>query len=478
MRSAERIDPRILAQGGGGDQRAQNQPLKCAATAERHVHLSCGKRASGIHDHLVQSQSLALVDGDGPGESQRVLAEGAEDLSLDLAGILLEPVADVLPDFLMQRVVRSGVAERDRDLGSTDLPHGGEFAVVVGASLDVVADEHDLCADFDLEHSIAGIERLRELTGDLGRKGMRAVGERREFRCVDAVGLMVVGGQQDKAWLLRREVRIVTLPKQPLIVRIEPAMPDVLEEREKARIALTIDSLQLDARRIQLRPHESVEEVGTSIVVPQDSPFRLPRHRRQLMDVADEDHLYIAERLRDSSHFAQREVDRIEGIAARHADLVDDEQVELAKHSNLLRAQAQILSQQAAIRGDAGIHGIIGRHEASEWQAEHGMQGDAAGVDGRDAGRRHHHDVLLRALHELAQQARLARAGPPGHEAMLAGVQGELLGQLEFGVTHGDSVIGHAGGGRRDRHPRFRPAPRPWGGFYRPSAIRPAKWVP
>lgn len=170
VRGAESIYSPILAQGTGRDERVQNNTLERAATAERDVHLSRRERAAGVDYHPVQGQPLALVNRDCPSEAQWVLAERTEDSSYDLARALVDPVADVLPRFAMQRVVRAGVPESYRDVLITDSLYSSELPVVVRAPLAVVADEHDLGTDFDFEHPIAGEERVRKVASNLRRK--------------------------------------------------------------------------------------------------------------------------------------------------------------------------------------------------------------------------------------------------------------------------------------------------------------------
>src|SRR5687767_545618 len=117
-------------------------------------------------------------------------------------------------------------------------------------------------------------------------------------------------------------------------------------------VALPVNRLELDLRRIELLPNQGIEEVGTAVVALQYVPFRLPRDRRQLMHVADQQDLYVAERLAILADGAQNQVDRIERVTTHHADLIDDEQVHLPKHLQFFPAQAMLAQQPMTVRRD------------------------------------------------------------------------------------------------------------------------------
>ena len=83
---------RVLGNWGG-----QHYAFKCAAAAQRHIHLSGCKRLSGIDDGMLEGESLALVDGDGPCQPQGILLKGALHLGHDFLGLRIEHIFGVLP---------------------------------------------------------------------------------------------------------------------------------------------------------------------------------------------------------------------------------------------------------------------------------------------------------------------------------------------------------------------------------------------
>ena len=77
--------------------RRQHQALKTATTAQCHIHLTGSKRAASIDDGTIESQSLTLMNGYCPSQTQRILLKLSEHLSLYLLSLLVHRVALVLP---------------------------------------------------------------------------------------------------------------------------------------------------------------------------------------------------------------------------------------------------------------------------------------------------------------------------------------------------------------------------------------------
>src|SRR5262249_52009480 len=100
-------------------------------------------------------------------------------------------------------------------------------------------------------------------------------------------------------------------------------MTDVIEQRKKARVALPIDRLELDLRRVQPWPDEGIEEVWTGVIVLEHTPFGIFRHRRQLMHIPDQHSLHTAEGVLATADAPEDEIDRIERVASHHADFID-----------------------------------------------------------------------------------------------------------------------------------------------------------
>ena len=66
-----------------GDSGPQHDPFKTLAAAEGDIDLPVREGGLGINDGSFKSQTLALVDGDGPGELEGILSERAQNLLVD-----------------------------------------------------------------------------------------------------------------------------------------------------------------------------------------------------------------------------------------------------------------------------------------------------------------------------------------------------------------------------------------------------------
>ena len=77
--------------------RDEDEPLGTAKTGEGYVGLARGEDRLEVDGRPLEGQSLALVYGDGPGQAQRVVPEGADDLGLHVPRLLVEAVALVVP---------------------------------------------------------------------------------------------------------------------------------------------------------------------------------------------------------------------------------------------------------------------------------------------------------------------------------------------------------------------------------------------
>ena len=122
----------VADDGRSGNGRSQHQPFQSLASAQCHIHLSVGKRGGCINDGLLERQSLALVYGDGPGQSQRVLAEGAFNLFAYLLGRFVQCVAAIGP-FARLYVEGGSVVASHHDVAGCDCLHVAYLSVVVAS---------------------------------------------------------------------------------------------------------------------------------------------------------------------------------------------------------------------------------------------------------------------------------------------------------------------------------------------------------
>ena len=70
---------------GSPYRRLHDYTLQRTAAGQRHIDLSEGKCRSGIYDHIVECESLTLMDCYRPGNPERDLAEGSYHVLADFA---------------------------------------------------------------------------------------------------------------------------------------------------------------------------------------------------------------------------------------------------------------------------------------------------------------------------------------------------------------------------------------------------------
>ena len=183
-----------LAQGS-----LEGDAFERGTTGEGDIGLSAseGAAASEVDGDLLEGESLTLVDGDGPCQTDGELGIGAEQLFLDLLFFLVEGVAHVLPHLAFDVVrlsVFGGDAYHSFFLG--DVLDGAQCAVHPALVL-VVLDEDDLCARLQLQFDGCGYGGLREVALDGAEEGGGVARQGRESLFVDVIDDVAAGGQRD-----------------------------------------------------------------------------------------------------------------------------------------------------------------------------------------------------------------------------------------------------------------------------------------
>ena len=91
------VDGIVVDQCVGSDARFQYKTFKRSATAEGDIYLSMSEGLPRINNDLVEGKALALVDGDGPCQTQRYLGEAANFVFLNLLILSVDSVLHILP---------------------------------------------------------------------------------------------------------------------------------------------------------------------------------------------------------------------------------------------------------------------------------------------------------------------------------------------------------------------------------------------
>ena len=162
------IEPRNLLvanQAIAADVRTQNNALERAATAQRHVHLPVREGLRRIDYHLVESQALALVDGNGPRQFERILSEGAVNHFGYLFCLTVNLIACILPFGWRHFNGRFAAAAIDVHNIILDVDNAPDFTVVEAFfGRRVVLDKHHLRPLFQLKFELGRVHLFGKIT--------------------------------------------------------------------------------------------------------------------------------------------------------------------------------------------------------------------------------------------------------------------------------------------------------------------------
>ena len=193
------------------------------------------------------------------------------------------------------------------------------------------------------------------------------------------------------------------------------ALADLVEHVEQCGILLPEHLLELDQRGAGALAQrgKTEEERAAELRLQVLGHLRIVDDGRQLVQVAEQRQAHPAEGLaRPAAVDAQRLVDGPHQVGAHHRHLVDDEELEPA-HEPAVAAAADVVGSDQPRR-----------------EAEEGMDGLAADVDGGEAGRRQDHHLVGEQLLEAGQQRRFAGAGAPGDEQVAVTFPQVIVGGL------------------------------------------------
>ena len=431
----------VIGDGGVGDDAAgpeglaQDEAFEGLATGEGDIDLAVGKGGVGVHDGALEGEPLAFVDGDGPGELERDLLEGAFDGFGDALGGGIDRVLHVVPLHGRDGNVARVAGAADADGAVFDGRDAAELAVeeaLVGRG--VVLDEQDLRADLEFDPRIDGKRQLGESAVDFGGETDGGTGKGGELGIVEALGLRVVGAKSNVAVAVGgRKTRHVAAVELGERFRREAVFADGVEKVEETAVLLAVDLGEFDAGVIGFAQGAAAEEIGGVVEGAQQLPLVVLHDGCELLQVADQQELDAAEGFAAVAVAAQDAVDGVEEIGAHHADFVDDEQVHAADHRDLVAGEAEVLLFAFA----AG--------QRAEGELEERVEGDAAGIDGGHAGGGDDDHLLGQAVLQRAQKGGFARARLAGQEQGASGMPQEVEGELPrrigaFGNLHGASM--------------------------------------
>ena len=135
-----------------------------------------------------------------------------------------------------------------------------------------------------------------------------------------------------------------------------------------------------------LLQHMTVEEIHRLIIILEQFPFVLSRHRRQLLYVAYHQKLHASKCLVAATHFSQHCVDSIEEVGTHHTYLIDDEEVEATYYLQFRLAQLHVRQERQR---------LTIRDDRSEGQLEKRVYRHAARIDSCHPSRGYYHHSFI-----------------------------------------------------------------------------------
>lgn len=459
----EADDPPVHADVALQDGRLEDDALERRAAAEGDVDLPVGERAApDVDDDPVERLALALVDGDRPGQAQGILGERAHGFGLDPIRRDLVTKAEQLPgvggevDVPHTRDVDDDDVGGVRSVGGIDAESGGHARGTGGgraapalrrpsvnrnpddpvdaadravdpATLAVVGQEHDLGARLELERLLGRQRGALELALGGSLVAARPAGQGGQLFAVADRGQVVRAGQRDVELAVgRREAGQAAAVEAVDPGVVDRAVADGVEEVDEFGVGLAIDLLQLDELHVegQLAEDRGREEIWRFVAAGravEEAPLAAGDDGRELVEIADEDHLQPAEPVAGArSVEAEELLDRIEQVGPNHRDLVDDDGVEMAEDVGGRGLRARQFAD--GVRRDVGL------------EAEERMDGLAVDVEGGDAGRGQDGDPLLGPGAEIFEERGFPGAGLAGDEDVAVRVLHDVKGALKAGI--------------------------------------------
>ena len=133
-------------------------------------------------------KSLALVDGDGPGQPQGILRERAELLFLYFLFLLIISIAHVFPHHAPHVVFLSALRLHPDEFLS-EVHHLSQRSIHPPA-VGIIIEQHHLCAALELQFLQGGQAGLGKLTLDLALEAYDVVVDAAQVLVVDKVHLV------------------------------------------------------------------------------------------------------------------------------------------------------------------------------------------------------------------------------------------------------------------------------------------------
>ena len=203
----------------------------------------------------------------------------------------------------------------------------------------------------------------------------------------------------------------------------------MVEQADESFILLAVDVAQFNGHIVGHGQRFGAKEVGSSVIIGQQTFVFGRHHGRQLLQVANHEQLHATKRPVMVAIAAQHRVDSVKQVATYHTDFVDNQQIERA--DNLALLFAEVVST---------LH-LHARNEGRKRQLKEAMNGDSARVDGSNACRCHNHHAFGAVAADGFEEGSLTCSGLSRQENALSGMLHEVPGLAElFVLFHIDHI--------------------------------------
>ncbi len=335
------LDGSVADDAGRRKRIAEHEPFQRAAAAQGHVHLAVGKSGIGVNDGFVKGEALAFVNGDGPGQLQRILTENAGYRFLNFFCSFVQYVFKIAPfgRLHVNGLLLAGTLHDNHVF--PDLVYGTDFPVEIPLFAgDVVFGKHDLRAFFKGQGLLRRVHVVGKISLNDGREGLFPARKFLQFPLVDLLGLVIMRGEGDVALAGRR-----TEAGQAAAVELlqkftgQLVVADGVEDVDKGLVPLAVDVLQGHAHILGFLQGLAAEEKRGLVMILQQLPLFVLHHGGQLLQVADHEQLHASECPVAVFVPAQHFVNGIEHVGAYHTDLVNHQQIQTADDADFFAAE-------------------------------------------------------------------------------------------------------------------------------------------
>ena len=262
---------------------------------------------------MFESESLTLMNGDGPSQAQRILRKSTLHLGFNLFGFLVNHIPRVLPHLPFHRNIEFVALAMHQDAIIINRLHLTNAPIIILMSRrSVVAHKHHLRTFLQHQVLARGITILWERAPYLGCKAKCGFFYGRQLLLIIMIGHSIVRRQPNIARFLRRnKVGLIACVQCRKIICCSLAITHMIQNAQEGFVLLPINLLQLNRHIRNLCQSMAIEEVGRGVMSIQQHGVFVGHHGRELLQVAYHQQLHATKRLQRISKPSQHGINGI-----------------------------------------------------------------------------------------------------------------------------------------------------------------------